>query len=137
MIYPTHQADPTPSKRSARKGKFPLFFFIRHERRNLKIRVADINYIEARKNYCRIVTKSGAFLTMATLKSIESILPPEEFCRIHRAFIVSLDWIASFDHGAVYGPDQQLPIGELYRPALLQRVLIVGVSRRTGDLLSI
>jgi len=107
------------------------FFFIRHQGRNLKIRVADIDYIESRKNYCKIVTKSGAFMTIVTLKRMVKLLPPDEFCQIHRAFIVSLNWITAFDVKLVYGPDQMLPIGETYRKTLSSRVLLVGEERKT------
>jgi DNA-binding LytR/AlgR family response regulator len=119
---------PNPQTRDrAAASKRPLvFFFIRHQGRNLKIRVADIDYIEARKNYCKIVTKKGAFLTIVTLKRMAEFLPPDEFCQIHRATIVSLDWLTAFDGHFVYGPSGKLPIGETFRRVLAQRVLLVG-----------
>jgi DNA-binding LytR/AlgR family response regulator len=119
---------------ASRKG--PLaFFFIRHQGRNVKIRVPEIDFIEARKNYCKIVTKNGAFLTIVTLKRMTEILPPDEFCQIHRTFIVSLHWLRAFDRAGVYGPDQTLPIGEVYRQGLIESVLVIGDEwRKSRDI---
>ena len=121
----TTTTNPTTKKRTTPPG--PLnYFFIRHQGRFLKIRIRSIDYIEARKNYCRIVTKTGAFLTIVTLKRMAEILPSTDFCQIHRAFIVAVDWINSFDRDVVYGPDQTLPIGETYRPMLKKRFTLIG-----------
>jgi DNA-binding LytR/AlgR family response regulator len=108
------------------------YFFIRHQGRWVKIRVRDIHYLEARKNYCKIAAKTGACLTIVTLKRMAEILPAAEFCQIHRAFIVAIDWISSFDNTSVYGPDQTLPIGENYRQALKNRFPLIGeIARRS------
>jgi two-component system, LytTR family, response regulator len=106
------------------------FIFIRHEGRCLKINFKDIHYIEARKNYCKFATTSGNYLALVTLKRIEAVLPFQGFCRIHRAFIVSLDWIESFDQQRVYGPDQMLPIGETYRKTFASRFVLVSNERK-------
>ena len=104
----------------------PAYFFIRTGGRFVKIRIRDIDYMEARKNYCKIVTKTGNYLTIVTLKRMMEILPPGEFCQIHRAFIVAVDWINSFDRAVVYGPDHTLPIGETYRGELKKRFTLIG-----------
>jgi DNA-binding LytR/AlgR family response regulator len=119
---PPHQ--PAPSER--RSADQRSFFFIRHQGRYLKINHKDIHYIEARKNYCKFATTGGNYLALVTLKRMEAVLPTQEFCRIHRAFIVSLDWISSFDSAAVYGRDAQLPIGDTYRRSLHRCVLLLG-----------
>jgi DNA-binding LytR/AlgR family response regulator len=110
------------------------YFFIRHQGRWVKIRVREIHYLEARKNYCKIVTTSGAFLTIVTLKRMTEVLPSAEFCQIHRAFIVAIDWISSFDNTSVYGAEQTLPIGENYRQTLKNRFPLIGELARRQKL---
>jgi DNA-binding LytR/AlgR family response regulator len=111
-------------------GRFLTYFFIRQPSRWVKICIQDINYVEARKNYCKIVTRNGSHLTIVTLKRMAEILPSAEFCQIHRAFIVAVDWVSSFDNTSVYGPDQMLPIGENYRQALKNRFPLIGELAR-------
>jgi two-component system, LytTR family, response regulator len=121
---------PQARERATVSKRSKAFFFIRHQGRNLKIRVLDIDYIESRKNYCKIATKNGAFMTIVTLKHMATILPPDQFCRIHRAFIVSLEWIVSFDRSVVYGADHTLPIGDVYRHEIIKRVVQIGDELR-------
>jgi DNA-binding LytR/AlgR family response regulator len=60
------------------------------------------------------------------------ILPTAKFCQIHRAFIVAVYWIGSFDNTSVYGTDQTLPIGENYRQALKNKFPLIGeIARRS------
>jgi DNA-binding LytR/AlgR family response regulator len=127
MIYPAtlQKLERTPSP-----DNIPPYFFIRHQGRHLKINLSDIRYIESRKNYCKIATGNGAFLVLITMKQLQAILPQDRFCRIHRAFIVSLDWISAFDRHLVYGTDWKLPIGEMGWHALKDRILVLGEGIR-------
>ena len=73
----------------------------------------------------KIVTEKESYLVLLPLKRFETWLPAAEFCRIHRAFIVALSWINSFDTSNVYGPAQSLPIGELYRGHLQTQLTVI------------
>jgi len=103
-----------------------LFFFVRTSGRSEKIELADIQFIEACKNYSKLYLPDRTLLTLVPLKRFEEVLPLADFCRIHRSFIVSLAWLRSFDNHTVYGPDRTLTIGEHYLPLLESRVLVLG-----------
>ena len=91
----------------------------------MKVDFHNILYIEARKNYTRLVMVERSAMVLITLKQWESILPPELFCRVHRGYIVSVERILSFDNKYVYLPGMNIAIGENYRDALPATVLIV------------
>lgn len=102
------------------------FFFIRHEGRNVKVDFQDIFYIEARKNYTRLVMENRpTVMVLVTLKHWDRVLPRELFCRIHRGYIVSIGKVQSFDNKYVYLADEKIPIGEQYRMALPEAVTIL------------
>lgn len=102
------------------------FFFIRHEGRNVKVDFRDILYIEARKNYTRLVMEDRpTVMVLVTLKQWERVLPRELFCRIHRGYIVSIGKVQSFDNKYVYLADEKISIGEQYRTALPEVVTIL------------
>ena len=110
------------------------YFFIRHQGRRHKIVVAEIRFIESRKNYCKLSTSSGDFLALVTLKRLEALLMPHGFARVHRAYIVSLDWIISFDRHTITGSDgQKIPIGEIYRPEFIDRLTLVGDEYKRNE----
>src|ERR1700761_7287564 len=85
--FPT-TAQPINCFLKTKRKKVQSFFFIRHEGRNVRLDFEDILYIEARKNYTRLVLQERPpFLVLITLKQWERILPPDLFCRIHRGYI--------------------------------------------------
>lgn len=102
------------------------FFFIRHEGRFVKVDFRHILYIEARKNYTRLVLEERpTALVLVTLKQWERLLPRDLFCRVHRGYIVSIDKIVSFDNKYVYLQGEKITIGEQYRNALPDVVTIL------------
>lgn len=57
----------------------------------------DIQYIEASDDYIKIFTKDGYFLKKATLSSIESILDPEQFVRVHRSYLIPVSQLVRIE----------------------------------------
>jgi DNA-binding LytR/AlgR family response regulator len=102
------------------------YFFIKTDGRNVKIQLSEILYIEALKNYVRIVTPQKNWLALLSMKQLEQALPTSSFCRIHRSFIVSLDHLCSFDRQSACLQGHTLPIGESYRDALEQHIVLLG-----------
>jgi DNA-binding LytR/AlgR family response regulator len=102
------------------------FFFIRHEGRYVKVDFQHILYIEARKNYTRLVMEERpTVMVLVTLKQWERVLPRDFFCRVHRGYIVSIEKVVSFDNKYVYLSGEKIPIGEQYRMALPEAVTIL------------
>jgi DNA-binding LytR/AlgR family response regulator len=106
------------------------FVFIREAGRNIRLDLQQILYIEARRNYTRVVTRDKTFMQLVVLNKWERILPPDQFCQVHRSFIVSIGSITAFDRKFVYLPNINIPFGEAYRDMLLGRVTILGTESR-------
>jgi two-component system, LytTR family, response regulator len=100
------------------------YFFIRTERQFVKINHCDIICIESLSNYVTISTVNGNFITLLSLRQLEGILPKNEFRRISKSCIVSLDYIISFDKEYVYFKNKQVSFGEKYRHPFEQSVVI-------------
>lgn len=64
--------------------------FIKSEGKLFKLMLEDIIFAEAQGDYLKIVTKTGDYTTLATLKSMDEILCPPKFFRIQRSFIINL-----------------------------------------------
>lgn len=100
-------------------------FFIRTDNKFIRICYAEILYIEALKNYIRIVTEKETYLALITMKKIESELPAHLFCRVHRSFIVSLEHIVFFNGESIRVGHKTVPISALFKTALLKKINIV------------
>jgi DNA-binding LytR/AlgR family response regulator len=102
------------------------FFFIRHEGRYVKVDFQEILYVEARKNYTRLVMdERPTVMVLVTLKQWEKLLPGDCFCRVHRGYIVAINKVMSFDNKYAYLPGEKISIGEQYRSALSSAVTIL------------
>lgn len=88
----------------------------------LKISFADIIYIEGLKDYLKIHLKSSpkAVITRMGMKAIEDQLPQAQFVRIHKSYIVSLQYITAVRKTSVFLDALELPVGENHRDALNQ-----------------
>ena len=104
------------SVRQTLDKKKPLqFIFIKADYKLLKINVDDILFIEGLKDYIKIYTRQKLFLTLMSMTAIEEKLPPDEFFRIHRSYIISLDKIDSVSRHRVVIGERFIPISIPYR----------------------
>ncbi len=61
-------------------------------------KINNIMYCEADENYTKIFTANGEeTLVSRTLKSVEELLPAEYFFRIHKSYLVNMNYIKSYD----------------------------------------
>lgn len=102
------------------------FFFVKADKKLVKIKYDEILYIEGLKDYVIIRLEQGRVVTLQTMKSLEDKLPVTRFKRIHRSYIVSIDKIHAIDGSSVdlfeKGQLKQLPIGKNYRDEVLELV---------------
>jgi len=93
----------------------PSFLFLRADRKNLKIQLHEILFVESLKDYVKVVTKDRTIVSKQSISAIEESLPGEVFLRIHRSFIVSLSKIESFTAGLIQVGKYELPVSRSYR----------------------
>ncbi len=80
----------------------------------MKINLKEIELIEALDDYIKIYIKPNPVLTLMTLKSIQEKLPPRDFVRVHRSFIVPLARIEKFSKSKLWTAGKEIPIGSSY-----------------------
>ena len=96
--------------------------FVRHREKMIKIIVAEILYIEADRNYCRIFTRNKEYLLSITLKTIEEKLPGRIFLRTHRSYMINLAHVDEVAEGHVIIAQKAIPLSTGLREQLLQRI---------------
>jgi len=84
------------SNLNANSGEFNKIAFPTQEGYEL-IRVNNIIYCRAEENYSKIITNKNEEITVPkTLKNLEYMLPEMMFFRIHKSYIVNLNYIKSY-----------------------------------------
>jgi two-component system, LytTR family, response regulator len=101
---PRKEADPFPE------------IEVKHEGILRTIQTREILYIEAVGNYIRLHLITGKpLLITQTMKYILSVLPPQQFIRIHKSYIVKRETITAFKKTEVVLSNQTvLPVGRKY-----------------------
>jgi DNA-binding LytR/AlgR family response regulator len=66
-----------------------------------RIRLQDIECLEADRNYINVYTPQRSYLLRRTLNSMEKSLPAGDFLRVHRSIIVNRAMIRERRHGGV------------------------------------
>lgn len=96
--------------------------FVRQREKMIKIIVADILYIEADRNYCRIFTKTNEYLLSITLKTIEEKLNNHIFLRVHRSYLINLSHIDAVADDHVIINQKAVPVSAGLKENLLHRI---------------
>lgn len=96
--------------------------FVKHKDRMVKILFEDILFIEAIRNYSKIITNQGEYLLSITLKKIEEKLPETVFLRIHRSYLVNILLIEEVSDNRVFIGEHEVPMSGVLRDNLMQRI---------------
>jgi two-component system LytT family response regulator len=82
------------------------------------IPVEDILYIEAQDDYVEVHTIKGGHLKHERISRLEELLDPKSFCRIHRSYIINIDYLSKIEPAgretreAVLKNGRRLPISK-------------------------
>ncbi|MDO4181169.1 MAG: LytTR family DNA-binding domain-containing protein [Bacteroidales bacterium] len=90
---------------------------LKSEYKNVTLSIDTILYVESIDNYVKVHLADGtSVLSKISLRSLEEQLPPEEFVRIHRSFVVSRSRVAKFTRTEVVlaKTGKTLPVGKKY-----------------------
>ena len=100
------------------------FIFVKSEYRQIKINFSEILYIEGLKDYVKIYTSSHPrpILTLMSLKKLEEELPSEQFMRVHRSYIISLEKIEAIERNHVVIKDGFITIAPNYKDILMEYI---------------
>lgn len=98
----------------------PDYMFVKTEYRMQKVLFPDIHYIEGMKDYLRIVCPEKRIMTLTNFKNMLDMLPDEQFCRIHKSYIINLSKIQSIEKSHILVLNERLPIGNSFRKSFFE-----------------
>lgn len=96
--------------------------FVKADRKTIKVDLQDILYIEGVKDYVKIVLPDQKILTKVSIGNFQELLPPNQFLRIHKSFIVAKNKITAFTAHDVEIGKTEIPIGRVYKEQFLKEL---------------
>ncbi len=71
-------------------GEGKDYLFLNVQKKKVRILFSEIVYVESQREYVKIVTTKGEYLSKMSTHEVEALLPAHLFKRVHRSFIVSI-----------------------------------------------
>lgn len=101
------------------------FVYLKADKSMQKILVNDILYIESWKDYVKLFFSTGKpLLVKQSISSMENLLSDQQFLRVHRSYIISLDKISGYTSTSVKMRSAEIPIGRLYKQAVMNHLVM-------------
>lgn len=91
--------------------------FVKSSYKLLRVEFSNIKYLESQHEYVKIVLMTGKpVLTKMSLKSIEELLPTDQFMRVHRSYIVSINKVVEIERSSiVFDSKVYVPVSKNYQ----------------------
>lgn len=109
----TAQVSPVRNKKDA--------IYIYADKKNYKVYLDDILYLESLKDYVRVHTSDRNLVTKSTISHYDDLLP-SHFLRIHRSFIVNKNKISAYTTQDVEIGKKEIPIGVSYKKEVAEKM---------------
>ncbi|MDO6472688.1 LytTR family DNA-binding domain-containing protein [Maribacter sp. 1_MG-2023] len=95
------------------------FIFVKAEYESIKIDLDQIEYVQGLKDYLKIhiVNTNKTILTLMSFKEIMSKLPSNQFLRVHKSYLVNVNYIKTVQRNRIVINDMRIPIGESHKEA--------------------
>lgn len=105
----------------------PQEFYVKSDRKLIRINPADILYIESQKNYLLLQTLTQKVVTYSTLNNMEAELEVyPHLVRVHKSYMVNKHFITQIDNGMILlQQGAAIPLGASYRDTFLDQMRIL------------
>jgi len=95
--------------------------FVKADHALVKVQLADIHYIEVQNRDCIIYIGDTSYTIRRTLSELESKLPDGLLTKVHRSYLVNLNYLDSYDmltNKIIIG-DRHIPVSKSHKEAVL------------------
>jgi DNA-binding LytR/AlgR family response regulator len=103
-------------KSGENNGKKDPFLYFRINKEMVKVLVNEILFLESRKEYTMLYLEGDrTLLVKQSITSLEKLLSPHRFFRVHRSYMVMREKVHSFNATQIRIGSHNIPIGRLYK----------------------
>lgn len=98
------------------------FIFIRSEKAMEKVYLQEIVMVEAMRNYVIYHCEKRKLVSYNSLKNAEASLPPDQFVKVQKSFIVNKTKIEKIEKGSVYILSKSISLNRENRNEIIKRL---------------
>ena len=93
----------------------PMYLSVKDSECEHIIQINSIKWIKGERQYCIIYMVNRNLLISKTMLAIQRLLPEGRFVRIHKSYIVNMDYATFRDGNFLYVDGEPIPIGRGYK----------------------
>lgn len=108
------------------------FIYVKDDQKYVKIRIEDILFIEAWKDYVMIYTPQDKQIALVNMKNMEKQIPEAPFIRVHRSYLVAKNRIDAMRGNILDVSGFEIPVGRSYRDQVYEEVISRNLISRNG-----
>lgn len=109
------------------------YIFVKSNGKYERVYFKEILYIESMQNYVVIHLPDQKLIVYMTLAGMEEKLPPSQFMKVHKSFIVALSHVNSIDNSDILIRQSRIPISRALREEVMKRIVGGNLVARKGD----
>ena len=96
--------------------------FIKTDSKLVQLNLSQVLWVEALGNYIRVHTEEDKYTVLSTMKEIEAKLPPKDFIRVQRSFIIRVDKVKAIEDNYIIIKNKEIHIGKSYKEEFNKRI---------------
>ncbi|MCE7997007.1 MAG: response regulator transcription factor [Roseivirga sp.] len=120
-------AENTEETKTTTAPKRSDFFFVKTNRKMVKVKYDEILFVESFGEYVKLHTENDVLLALQTTGFMEEMLPTEDFFRIHRSCIVNINRIEEVEGNMVKIEQHKLTISKRMRDSFISALAAKGI----------
>jgi DNA-binding LytR/AlgR family response regulator len=103
------------------KEQKDAFLYFKIDKEMIKVQLNDILFIESCKEYVKLYLEAKRpLLVKQSISSLEKLLSPHRFLRVHRSYMVTIERVQSYSATHLRIADVNIPIGRFYKSSVDQ-----------------
>ncbi|NQV15329.1 response regulator transcription factor [bacterium] len=100
--------------------------FIKNGSEIFRLELNKVQYLKKDGHYIVFKLENGEELSRMSMADVLEALPNDNFCRIHKSYVVAMAKIDTISRHSVLVRGHKLPLGESYRKAFLEKIEFSG-----------
>ncbi len=109
-------------QRQAQTGR-PRSFFVKDGYNWARVEVADIRFVRSDTNLLFIHHSGGVTITRMTIAQLMGLLPPTDFLRVHKSYVVAIAAVQKIEKAQLRIGDTAIPVARTYWEEVERRLL--------------
>jgi DNA-binding LytR/AlgR family response regulator len=94
--------------------------FVKEQHCYRRIDISEIHWAEASGNYTQLHTSSKTHLFTILLSKLMDKLPSPPFLRVHRSYLVNLNFVDGFSGNRLFIGEQEIPVSKAFQETVFQ-----------------